>query len=296
MSEEKLDVFDLSKYNGSEVGLLKMLSLVKASTTAILSRCELSGQCCKALAVTVTCSDTLKELDLGANNLQNSGVELLSTGLGNPDCRLKTLRLSGCQLTEEACVSLGSALNSNHSHLRELDLSYNNLQDEGFENLLSQLRNLKILRSRKDIYYEIYLKGSCHSPRVSSQLRGVKLLSAGLASPNCMLEALMLSGCVILEEGCAALCSALSSNPSYLRELDLSYNHPGEEGIATLSAGLEDPLWKLETLCVLRCDTFRTLLFSPSAWTRLHLSLCFLPLIHITGCPLKCLSPRLSRL
>ena len=35
MSEEKLDVFDLSKYNGSEVGLLKMLSLVQASTTAV---------------------------------------------------------------------------------------------------------------------------------------------------------------------------------------------------------------------------------------------------------------------
>ena len=35
MSEEKLDVFDLSKYNGSEVGLLKMLSLVKASTTTM---------------------------------------------------------------------------------------------------------------------------------------------------------------------------------------------------------------------------------------------------------------------
>ena len=57
-----------------------------------------------------------------------------------------------------------------------------------------------------------------------------------------------LSGCVILDDGCASLCSALSSNPSYLRELDLSYNHPGEEAIARLSAGLEDPLWKLETL------------------------------------------------
>ncbi|CAL8234364.1 unnamed protein product, partial [Boreogadus saida] len=35
------------------------------------------------------------------------------------------------------------------------------------------------------------------------------------------------------------------------------------------------------------CDTFRTLLFSPSAWTRLHLSLCFLPLLRITGCPFE---------
>uniref|UniRef100_A0AAQ4PRH6 Uncharacterized protein n=1 Tax=Gasterosteus aculeatus aculeatus TaxID=481459 RepID=A0AAQ4PRH6_GASAC len=31
-----------------------------------------------------------------------------------------------------------------------------------------------------------------------------------------------LSGCLITEEGCASLASALSSNPSHLRELDLN--------------------------------------------------------------------------
>uniref|UniRef100_A0AAQ4RAN5 B30.2/SPRY domain-containing protein n=1 Tax=Gasterosteus aculeatus aculeatus TaxID=481459 RepID=A0AAQ4RAN5_GASAC len=79
---------------------------------------------------------------------------------------------------------------------------------------------------------------------------GVKLLSAGLKSPHCELEALRLSGCLITEEGCASLASALSSNPSFLRELDLSYNHPGDSGVKLLSAGLEDPHWRLETLRV----------------------------------------------
>jgi len=36
-----------------------------------------------------------------------------------------------------------------------------------------------------------------------------------------------LSGCMVTEEGCAALASALSSSPSHLRELDLIYNHSG---------------------------------------------------------------------
>ncbi|XP_038582294.1 uncharacterized protein LOC119908581 [Micropterus salmoides] len=57
-------------------------------------------------------------------------------------------------------------------------------------------------------------------------------------------------GCLITEEGCASLASALSSNPSHLRELDLSYNHPGDSGVKLLSAGLEDPHWRLDTLRV----------------------------------------------
>ncbi|XP_053176336.1 NLR family CARD domain-containing protein 3-like [Scomber japonicus] len=77
---------------------------------------------------------------------------------------------------------------------------------------------------------------------------GVKQLSAGLQSPHCGLEMLSLSGCLITEEGCASLASALSSNPSHLRELDLSYNHPGDSGEKLLSAGLEDPHWRLDTL------------------------------------------------
>ncbi|XP_044043406.1 protein NLRC3-like isoform X2 [Siniperca chuatsi] len=60
----------------------------------------------------------------------------------------------------------------------------------------------------------------------------------------------LLSGCLITEEGCASLASALSSNPSHLRELDLSYNHPGDSGVKLLSAGLEDPHWSLDTLRV----------------------------------------------
>uniref|UniRef100_A0A3P9N8L3 B30.2/SPRY domain-containing protein n=1 Tax=Poecilia reticulata TaxID=8081 RepID=A0A3P9N8L3_POERE len=77
---------------------------------------------------------------------------------------------------------------------------------------------------------------------------GVKLLSAGLKSPNCNLETLSLSGCLVSEEGCASLASALTFNPSHLKELDLSYNHPEDSGVKLLSAQLKDPDWRLETL------------------------------------------------
>ncbi|CAI5678800.1 unnamed protein product [Oreochromis niloticus] len=58
----------------------------------------------------------------------------------------------------------------------------------------------------------------------------------------------LLSGCQISEEGCICLGSALKSNPSHLRELDLSYNHPGDLGVKLLTAGLKDPQWRLDSL------------------------------------------------
>ncbi len=50
------------------------------------------------------------------------------------------------------------------------------------------------------------------------------------------------------DEGCSALTSALKSNPSHLRELNLSWNELGDSGVKNLSDLLMNTQCKLEKL------------------------------------------------
>ncbi|KAM9306591.1 LOW QUALITY PROTEIN: protein NLRC3-like [Pholidichthys leucotaenia] len=174
-SVKDLDVFDLKKYSASEEVLLRLLPVVKASNKAVLSSCNLSERSCQALSSVLSSqSSSLRVLDLSNNDLKDSLVKILAAGLQSPHCRLETLRsgfswfvtskdlylmtkiniflslllmslilspssLSGCLVSEEGCFSLASALRSNPSYLRELDLSYNHPGESG-EKILSALQ------------------------------------------------------------------------------------------------------------------------------------------------------------
>ncbi|XP_073719054.1 protein NLRC3-like [Misgurnus anguillicaudatus] len=64
-----------------------------------------------------------------------------------------------------------------------------------------------------------------------------------------------MSHCGVTAEGCAALASALKSNPSHLIELNLSWNdNLGDSGVKMISNGLQNPDCKLEKLKLWRCN------------------------------------------
>ncbi|XP_008297479.1 NACHT, LRR and PYD domains-containing protein 12-like [Stegastes partitus] len=260
----RLKTLDLSDNDLQDSGV-KLLSTGLTSPrcplqTLRLSQTNLTEKCCEDISdVLISESSSLGDLDLSNNHLQDSGAALLCAGLGSPQCKLETLRLSGCKLSEVSCGALGSVLSSRSSRLKELDLSSNDLRDSGVEVLSAGLTSpqcrLETLRLN-----QTKLTPSCCRVLSSLSLRkldlsnndlqdsGGKLLSVGLRSQHRRLESLSLSGCSMAAEGCASLASQVKSNPSCLRELDLSYNHPGEAAVKMLSAALKDPKWKLDTL------------------------------------------------
>ncbi|XP_028297464.1 NACHT, LRR and PYD domains-containing protein 12-like [Gouania willdenowi] len=252
-SQENLDVFDLKRFSPSEDAFLKLLPVIKASKKVELSFCGLSERSCAALSSVLSSqSSSVKHLDLRNNDLQDSGVKLLCEGLKSPHCKLDSLRLSFCGLSERSCAALSSVLSSQSSSVKHLDLSNNELQDSGVKLLCEGLKSPHCKLDSLRLSFCGLSERSCaalssvlssqsssvkHLDLSNNELQdsGVKLLCEGLKSPHCKLDSLSLSGCVITEVGGASLAAALSSNSSGVRELDLSYNHPGDSAVKLLS-------------------------------------------------------------
>ncbi|KAM9335159.1 protein NLRC3-like [Symphorus nematophorus] len=232
------------------------------------SEMKLSEVHCSALAYMLEGSeDVLDVLDMTAYRTSEEGQLRLIPAVRN--CR-KAWLFCG-RLFETHCEVVASALRSDPSHLTELDLSNNKLQDSGVDLLSVGLQSphcrLETLRLS-----DCWLSESCCSS-LSSALKsnttclreldlsnnklqdpGVELLSAGLESPHCRLETLSLRHCSLSESSCSPLSSVLKSNTSHLTDLDLSFNELQDRGVKLLSAGLESPHCRLQTLRLNFCS------------------------------------------
>ncbi|ROK44366.1 NLR family CARD domain-containing protein 3 [Anabarilius grahami] len=233
-----------------------------------LSSSDLSPAQWSALVfVLLTSEEELEEFDLQKFKRSDKCLIRLSAVI-------KTSRralLSSCDMTDEGCSALTSALKSNPSHLRELDLSRNKLGDSGVKNLSDLLMNPQFKLEKVDLSYCRITEEQCliltsalkSNPSHLRELNlsrnklgdsGVKNLSDLLMNPQFKLEKLDLYECSITEKQCLILTSALKSNPSHLRELDLSGNIIRNTGVKHLCDVLKDSHCKLERLRLNSCS------------------------------------------
>ncbi|XP_051977470.1 uncharacterized protein LOC127639456 [Xyrauchen texanus] len=257
-SEEELEEFDLQKFKKSDECLCRLVQVVKTAKRALLNDCDLTDKSCSALSTVLGSDTNLKELNMHNNNLQDSGVKQLCTGLESKKCKLEKLSLSKCEITEESCSALATVLSSDSSNLRELDLSNNNLQDSGVKLLSDGLQNnctLEILRiSNCSITEEGYkalssaVLSNLYKHLIELDLRGndpgesgVKLLTDLLKDTNCKLKLLKNENA---ERECESLTSVLGINPLFLSELNVN----GKDLEVKLLPGImENPMCNLRT-------------------------------------------------
>uniref|UniRef100_A0A3B1K7Q0 Uncharacterized protein n=1 Tax=Astyanax mexicanus TaxID=7994 RepID=A0A3B1K7Q0_ASTMX len=220
-----------------------------------ISKKDLSALECLALSYMLqTSEEVLDELDLKKYSTSRIAYMKLFPAVNN----CKKAILAGCDLTMKHCETICCSLKSESSTLKELDLSSNALMDSGVKLLFAGLKSshckLETLRlamcnlgvkTCENLASVVNLESSCLKELDLSnndlQDSGVELLAAGLKSSHCKLQILRLSGCMVTEKGCSFLAAALNSNPSHLKELDLTFNHPGKSGQQLFSTRPENP-------------------------------------------------------
>ncbi|XP_053541662.1 NACHT, LRR and PYD domains-containing protein 3 isoform X2 [Ictalurus punctatus] len=207
------------------------------------------------------------ELDLNNNTPEHVKVKHLSALLQDPHYRLQKLTLWN-SVNEKSCTDLASALCTNPSHIRVLDLSGCELGDSGVKKLCDllkkhecKLETLLLWKSVNEKSCTDLASALCTNPSHIRELdlswcrlgdSGVRKLCDLLKKHECKLEKLQLCNS-LSGKSCTDLVSALCTNPSHIRELDLSGCEVGDSGVEKLCDLLEKHECKLETLLLYDC-------------------------------------------
>uniref|UniRef100_A0A3B1JPF4 NACHT LRR and PYD domain-containing protein n=1 Tax=Astyanax mexicanus TaxID=7994 RepID=A0A3B1JPF4_ASTMX len=149
-------------------------------------------------------------------------------------------------LDNDGCASLASALKSNPSHLRELNLGMNMIGDLGVKYLSSFLKDSNCKLEKLEYVLFVLL---------NTLLYIIHSFKSHIAvSHPTELKNQGLFDCSITDDGCASLASALKTNTSHLRELNLHHNKARDPGVKLLLSLLKDPCCKLEKLKLCGCN------------------------------------------
>uniref|UniRef100_A0A3P8ZJ24 NACHT domain-containing protein n=1 Tax=Esox lucius TaxID=8010 RepID=A0A3P8ZJ24_ESOLU len=262
---------DLSGNEPGEAGVFHLvdgLKLVKCKLRILkLSNCKLGLELCQALArFLLDNPQPLRELDVSMNNLGDVGLDVLMGGL--KFTQINKLELYCCQLTEKCCQHIAKNL-VNVTSLRDLNLSNNNLKDEGVRMLGNAfgLPNCQLEKLNLSSCCIIY--GGCRWLAIGINPSFLKELDISrnrlddadvitfltfLRTIPFSLEILRMTDCKLTDQCCPEMAHSLCNDLTNLIELDLSGNKLGDGGVKTLCTALTSKTCKLERLFLGCCE------------------------------------------
>ncbi|XP_074536876.1 NACHT, LRR and PYD domains-containing protein 12 [Halichoeres trimaculatus] len=257
----RLYVLDL---RGNKIGDQGLVTLCKALQSPLcklqellVHSTELTAASMEALSAAF-CSghSEMRKVDLTWNTIGDTGVEVLCKAVQHPLSKLQCLKFSDCELTDACCPLLMEAIMSEHCSLSELDLSVNELGQEGALLLcqaLSQpdcpVTNLGLNRCEltEEVFRELGSVLKSGTSKLKSLLvglnkvgdKGVKHLWDAVAHPNCLLEELDVEMTNLTDACVDDLCAAVRASPT-LKTLVLSNNMLTDASVPALVQVMQD--------------------------------------------------------
>ncbi|XP_049920772.1 NACHT, LRR and PYD domains-containing protein 12 isoform X3 [Epinephelus moara] len=245
----------------------RLIPAMSISQKIILSGSSVSTGAVHHLASALSRGLT-KELDLSNSRLGDEKFKILCAGLR--DCKLHTLKLLMCRLTEGICEDLAPVLTSATSQLSVLDMRSNQIGDQGFTTMCKalhsphcklqelMLQNCELTAASMETLSAAVCSGQSQLRKVGLTHnvigdRGVETLCKSLQHPLCKLQSLNFFDSELTGACCPHLMEALMSEHCSLTELDLSVNDLGQEGALLLCQALSRPGCPMEKLGLKRC-------------------------------------------
>ncbi|XP_072279393.1 NACHT, LRR and PYD domains-containing protein 12-like isoform X2 [Pyxicephalus adspersus] len=143
LTNRTLTILDLTYNNLQDSGIKVLCEGLRDPGCTLkeltLLHCEMTQESCEDLRSVLTTNQSLTDLDLTWNNLEDAGVKILCEGLRDPNCILQGLRLYGCDLSSSSLQEFVSVIRENRS-LSKLDLAGNKYEDVGVKPLCEALR------------------------------------------------------------------------------------------------------------------------------------------------------------
>ncbi|CAG6021593.1 unnamed protein product [Menidia menidia] len=222
-----------------------------------MKRCNLTAASMGAFAEALCSGQShLRKLDLESNNIGDSGMEALCKALQHPLCKMQSLRLFDCDLTAVCCPHLRDALMSDYCSLFELDLSLNELGQEGGLQVCQGLTRPdcaleKLNLTRCELTLAVFKElgsllrnGTCQLKSLSVGLnkvgdQGVKYLWEAVAHPSCILEELDVEMTKLTDASVKDVCAAIRASKTLTR-LEMRNNSLTDASVPAICQVMKD--------------------------------------------------------